>query len=970
MAYPDRLATLNATAPTISLTMAQLAIPALPENQNNNPLPHWLDSKIGLGVPGAEAQFNNGDSILWAQAYYNGPPYDTAAGVKVMGVSAGDYAVRVGGVADPDNGYSFFSNNAFHHETYFGLTLISNSNTTPDIQFAQQHLGPLTGGIAASGSFSGVLTGSITLDSADYSDNANPIFSMPAQASALATPSALCAFVSHDASEDQNYRIFAVKIAASAVSLVGLYNLAPQEYNGSIKAAICDGSGVTLVSDIEFAFDDDICLIETSEQAYPATTFAIHHIGFSGDPDLPTYMESLFYGLVPSPDLIGYHISGTPLGWVLSYGDKEGGSSYIPKFLLISRDWTSYQRIIISGDAATAAILAQGTAPLAPEIRINLTNDGAVWSLLGGTVSGPLLVQSPIAEEAACDLDLSDVVKYFAHKVGLDQADIDASDLEGICIEGHKFYQGDVSSDIGPLLDLYDADCRMAGFVLEFIRRDRAPVALIETDVMVRGGADAPLYETWMIPETDVARRLFLTFADPEADFQANTATKQRNLRAVDSVKELTIDMRTTTLGRDEAGQRAEQLLRRFWMGRLQSKFGYSYAEVANECADKINVNFDGEIVTLKIKKLTITAGYVIELELERDHPALALLSNSVGAEAVGHPPSQVLLVGPTKLFILDIPQPFDDYEQSTPYLIVAAGPVDQTSFWGGADVAYSTSGGAEDFLSGWDGVASSEAVTWGVANDALGPALASVIDYASVIEVVVQHGELLSSTEAEVIADRTVNLALIGDELVQFIDAQIIDSVGASATYQLSGFVRAVQGTEWAMEDHLAGEPFVLLDRDEAKKHTVGAIEIGATRYYRGDSVGLGATLGDVQSRYFTDAAQRPLSPENLNVQYNGETGSFEISWQRRSRINGSLNGSDIPLGETSEEYRVVIQIDSGAEREVLVTSSEFEYTPEMQIEDLGSPAGFIFGTVQQRSPSLGLDGYPASFASDAISS
>lgn len=561
-------------------------------------------------------------------------------------------------------------------------------------------------------------------------------------------------------------------------------------------------------------------------------------------------------------------------------------------------------------------------------------------------------------------ITLGDVIRYFSVLVGLiEGVEFDVSDTEDIPVTGCHFTQGPVKSFIGPLCDLYDVDCRMHDFLVEFIKRDREAVGFIETSQMVRNG-DEPLYETWMIAESDVARRLFLTFTDPQADFQPNTAVAQRNLGAVDSLKELPIDMRSTVLYRDDAKQRTEQMLRRFWYGRLQSKFSYSYVDIAYECGDKINVDFDGEIVTLKIVKLTLTAGYVIDLELERDSPSLSNLSNSRGAEAVGHPPSVILIVGPTQGFILDIPQPFDAFEQSQPYILIAAAPVDQDDFWAGADIGFSTTGATDDFVAGFDGVTASDAATWGTVEGVLpGDVMPHIVDWGSELIISVQNGALLPSTEDGVIADRSVNLALIGDELVQFIDPELINYEADTYTYRVRGFLRAVQGTEWAMDSHVAGEQFLLLDT--VHRHTVAASEIGVTRYYQATSIGQGATTGDITSRHFTAAAHRPLSPVATEVEYDEASGSHFVRWMRRSRVNGSLNGSDLPLGESYEEYKVTLQIDSGIERTELVTEAEFEYTSAMKVEDGIAVDSFIFGTVAQRSPSLNLDGYPADFAS-----
>ena len=65
----------------------------------------------------------------------------------------------------------------------------------------------------------------------------------------------------------------------------------------------------------------------------------------------------------------------------------------------------------------------------------------------------------------------------------------------------------------------------------------------------------------------------------------------------------------------------------------------------------------------------------------------------------------------------------------------------------------------------------------------------------------------MASADEAALALGR--NLALIGRELIQF---EAAERTGPGS-YRLGGLRRGLRGTEWAMADHVAGEPFLLIE-------------------------------------------------------------------------------------------------------------------------------------------------------------
>lgn len=144
-------------------------------------------------------------------------------------------------------------------------------------------------------------------------------------------------------------------------------------------------------------------------------------------------------------------------------------------------------------------------------------------------------------------------------------------------------------------------------------------------------------------------------------------------------------------------------------------------------------------------------------------------------------------------------------------------------------------------------------------------------------------------------------NRAMIGDEMIQFGDAE---AVGAGA-WRLSRLLRARAGTEAVA--HPVGTPFVLLD-DPALLILPDALarmgeSSGAALHWAARN----ASDTAVEAVPGSAAALRPLTPVHGRVRHDG--GSAIVEWIRRSRADtGWRDAVDLPLGEAAEAWRVTI--------------------------------------------------------------
>lgn len=160
---------------------------------------------------------------------------------------------------------------------------------------------------------------------------------------------------------------------------------------------------------------------------------------------------------------------------------------------------------------------------------------------------------------------------------------------------------------------------------------------------------------------------------------------------------------------------------------------------------------------------------------------------------------------------------------------------------------------------------------------------------------------------------DAGANLALIGDELIQFGRAEPLGGV----RWRLSILWRGRRGTEAAMGMQAIGDRFVLISADRVTVTTLPVSAIGSTIRI------LASGVGDVAGPAMSDAGVTgisvlPPSPVHLagEPQPNGD---IVLSWTRRSRAGwGWIDGIDAPLAEEREAYRVVLVGSDGSSRTI----------------------------------------------------
>lgn len=261
------------------------------------------------------------------------------------------------------------------------------------------------------------------------------------------------------------------------------------------------------------------------------------------------------------------------------------------------------------------------------------------------------------------------------------------------------------------------------------------------------------------------------------------------------------------------------------------------------------------------------------------------------------------LPLGPTTLALLDLPSLGDDLPTSPTLLIAAAGT---SAGWRKAALTISLDDGAS-----WQSIGqTAPAAVIGQAITTLPSGSAMLRDLVNTVDVALLDDAMALAGSDATGLSATANLALIGDELIQFATAEQI----APKQFRLGGLLRGRRGSEWAMAGHAVGERFVLIDADTLLPWSLPTSAIG--RAVRVSASGAGDASPVVESITFQARGMRPPAPVALSA-VSGLDGSIDIAWTRRSRLGWDwLDNTDVPLAEESERYQLIATRMGGAAR------------------------------------------------------
>ena len=559
--------------------------------------------------------------------------------------------------------------------------------------------------------------------------------------------------------------------------------------------------------------------------------------------------------------------------------------------------------------------------------------------------------------EAHATITAGEIVREVVERCGLD---INLVATGSLTDDVRGFAIGQASSGVGalqPLALAFDFDVAEVGGALRCVKRGASVLGVILLEQLGGhdGTAEAPDDPIrWTRTQvTALPREATITFPDPDRDWQPNAQSARRSQGSADSnlASEIAV-----VLDVDAGRQLADRMLWEAWTGIQSAAAQTDDRWISIEPGRTYLFETPAGLEPLRIIRKTRGWNGVIDLALKRDRDDV-YRSNAQGAPAPA-PPNPISLPGLSELILLDIPLLLDaDEGKSAGFYwgVVGSGPG-----WRGADFlrGLESSGPFENIAP------QGRELTAGEADAELEEPVGdfdSAVDWdmANVLRVTLRRPDMTleSLTDDEVLAGG--NAAYLGPaddgsagEIIQFADADLV----APGVYDLSRLRRGQRGTEFAWNDHAAGDLFVLLEPGALQRSEFGVADLELERAYK--AVSLLTLEADADAVLFTNTGVglRPYSPVDLVADALGTGGDIELTWTRRSRIGWPVIDPP-PLAEESEAYTLRIMNPAGTVvvRQVALSAPEFTYTAAMQIADFGAPVSSLRWRVAQVSAVVG---------------
>lgn len=514
---------------------------------------------------------------------------------------------------------------------------------------------------------------------------------------------------------------------------------------------------------------------------------------------------------------------------------------------------------------------------------------------------------------------LASVVEEICLRSGV--SEIDVSCLYGV-VHGYMVDQvSDARAALQPLMLRYGFDAIERDGILHFrMRGTQSAIGVDRETLAVSSEIDGVLDQT-RDAEAETTGRVRLRFVQAGGDHDLVAEEAVLPDEATHAVASSDLPLAMT---RAEGRQVVERWLTEARVSRDSVRFALPPSAMALGAGDVVQIATDQDEGSAQFRIDRVEHSTMQLIEAVRTEPKVYEPSEMPDDMPVQSPFTAPVPVLP---LFLDLPLLTGDEVAHAPHIAVTSSP------WPGAVAVYGSSTDDNYFL---NEILSTRAAI-GVTQTALNFAPTGLWDYGDTLQVKLIGGSLETRSQEAVL--NGANLAAIGDgssgnwELIQFENADLI----APDTYWLSNRLRGQLGSDGLMPDAWpAGSWFVLLN-DAVKQIQLTSAQRRVARHYRIGPASRG--VNDPSYEHLTEAFDgnglRPYAPAHLRS-VRSQSGDIELSWARRTRIDGdSWDLDEVPLGEESESYLVRIKAGNELLREVRVSTPNWVYSAAAQTED-----------------------------------
>jgi len=535
--------------------------------------------------------------------------------------------------------------------------------------------------------------------------------------------------------------------------------------------------------------------------------------------------------------------------------------------------------------------------------RLNVWSDGENHAR-GHWITGRFAEQS-----------LAAIVSELCEISGL--LDIDVSELYGSTIGFAMKTVETGRASLQPLMLAFDFSSREVDGKLVFTNRsERIEYTALPANLAILG--TDPVVGKTRAPEAETVGRVRVSYWDETRDYQ--TGTSEFILADDDSKATSHVEL-PVTLRPGQGANLASQWLVSARVSRDELKIALPMAQQQIVPGDVIKLEDGATGGTYRVERIEEQGARSIEaVRVEQSVYKQKDIGSTVGTISDVRPARSVLFR------FLDLPLLQSTQTSVGPHFAATASP------WPGGVAAYQSASDDGYVLN----TVLEAPVQFGTTQTALKtPCIGRWVE-GDGVDIQLSQGALQSRSKLDVL--NGANVAAIGDgssdgwELFQYREAELL----GDGAYRLHGLLRGQLGSDAEIKGHWpAGSEIVFLNETPTQINLIDA-DRGLERYYRVGPVNkpVSDAVYTTRTEAFDLIALRPLSPVHLSVRE--MSGEVTISWIRRTRIDGdSWQGTDVPLGETTESYEIAV-LSSGVEvRRETVTLTSWVYTAANQTAD-----------------------------------
>lgn len=420
---------------------------------------------------------------------------------------------------------------------------------------------------------------------------------------------------------------------------------------------------------------------------------------------------------------------------------------------------------------------------------------------------------------------LADVMSDLQRRAGIQPEQIDVTELWDDLVPGMKVTSTDgFASDIERLRDMFHFDKSARDKLIAWPKRGRDPVAWIPYSDLL-DSRDEPLKQT-LVDEQKLPREIHLEHIDPAGGYAKNKQTARRRSNMVKAEKSENIDS-GLVLTADQAASITMQKLKVRWNEQVDYEFSTSIKYTFVVPSDVVMVeDAKGVWHRVRIEERDEDDGE-IDWTAKQDAGSRAYNTTRLGNSLPAPTPTSPGLIGETRFEILNIPVQRGQDDELGLYLAACG----ESSGWAGYQLLFSSDEGAS-----YTEAFQSENAS--IIGDTLTALLEEPAGYLypsdQTVEVLVNFP--LSSVSYDQLLQRK-NLCVIGDEVLQFQTATLLEQVGGKYRYLLSGLRRGrfyTPAETWPQDTR-----FVLLDASVIFA-PIDRVYLGADLWYKPVSLGL----------------------------------------------------------------------------------------------------------------------------------